>query len=82
MDASSKTGQDTNPAAAASTTRSPRPSATRRSCASTDARQHGVNATLLAKLEFFNPIASVKDRIGVAMIDALETAGASSPTPC
>ncbi len=33
-------------------------------------------ATLLAKLEFFNPIASVKDRIGVAMIEALEEAGA------
>jgi cysteine synthase A len=32
-------------------------------------------ATVLAKLEFFNPIASVKDRIGVAMIDALEQAG-------
>ncbi len=29
----------------------------------------------LAKLEFFNPIASVKDRIGVAMIEALEAAG-------
>jgi cysteine synthase A len=32
-------------------------------------------ATVLAKLEFFNPIASVKDRIGVAMIEALEQAG-------
>ncbi|HEV2081913.1 MAG TPA: cysteine synthase A [Brevundimonas sp.] len=30
---------------------------------------------VLAKLEFFNPIASVKDRIGVAMIEALEAAG-------
>ena len=28
------------------------------------------------KLEFFNPIASVKDRIGVSMIDAMEAAGA------
>ncbi len=36
------------------------------------AETHGVKATILAKLEFFNPIASVKDRIGVAMIDALE----------
>ena len=27
---------------------------------------HGVRATILAKLEFFNPTASVKDRIGVA----------------
>ncbi len=32
----------------------------------------GVRADILAKLEFFNPIASVKDRIGVSMIDALE----------
>jgi cysteine synthase A len=39
------------------------------------AREHGVKANLLAKLEFFNPIASVKDRIGAAMIDALEAAG-------
>lgn len=36
---------------------------------------HGVNAEILAKLEFFNPIASVKDRIGVAMIEALERDG-------
>ena len=35
----------------------------------------GVKANLLAKLEFFNPLASVKDRIGVALIDALEAAG-------
>ena len=32
-------------------------------------------ARVLAKLEFFNPIASVKDRIGVAMVEALEQAG-------
>src|SRR3712207_8059959 len=32
-------------------------------------------AEVLAKLEFFNPIASVKDRIGVAMIEAMEQAG-------
>lgn len=36
-------------------------------------------ATVLAKLEFFNPIASVKDRIGVAMIEALEQAGKIGP---
>ncbi|ABI67348.1 cysteine synthase [Maricaulis maris MCS10] len=36
---------------------------------------HGAKARILAKLEFFNPLASVKDRIGVAMIDALEAAG-------
>jgi cysteine synthase len=32
----------------------------------------GVNASILVKLEFFNPIASVKDRIGVSMIDAMK----------
>ncbi|MEQ8746488.1 cysteine synthase A [Pyruvatibacter sp.] len=32
-------------------------------------------ADVLLKLEFFNPLASVKDRIGVAMIEALEAAG-------
>jgi hypothetical protein len=36
------------------------------------AKEKGVKATLLGKLEFFNPIASVKDRIGVAMIEAME----------
>jgi cysteine synthase len=39
----------------------------------------GVKADLLAKLEFFNPIASVKDRIGVAMIEALEAEGRIAP---
>ncbi len=43
------------------------------------ARKKGVVANLLAKLEFFNPIASVKDRIGVAMIEALEAAGRITP---
>ena len=43
------------------------------------AREKGVKANLLAKLEFFNPIASVKDRIGVAMIEALENAGKIEP---
>ncbi len=38
-------------------------------------KAEGVDATLLAKLEFFNPTASVKDRIGVAMIDAMEADG-------
>ena len=39
------------------------------------ARAEGVDARLLAKLEFFNPVASVKDRIGVAMIEAMERDG-------
>jgi cysteine synthase A len=39
----------------------------------------GVKADILLKLEFFNPIASVKDRIGVAMIDALEREGKIKP---
>ncbi|MCB1473408.1 MAG: cysteine synthase A [Rhodobiaceae bacterium] len=43
------------------------------------AAAHGVKADILAKLEFFNPIASVKDRIGVSMIDALEAAGKIGP---
>ncbi len=43
------------------------------------AREKGVGAHLLAKLEFFNPISSVKDRIGVAMIDALEAQGKIGP---
>src|SRR5271169_908718 len=43
------------------------------------AKEMGVRAHLLAKLEFFNPISSVKDRIGVSMIDALEAQGKISP---
>ncbi|MDD5044407.1 MAG: pyridoxal-phosphate dependent enzyme, partial [Candidatus Omnitrophica bacterium] len=35
----------------------------------------GLNATILAKLEFFNPLSSVKDRIGVAMVEAAEKEG-------
>jgi len=39
----------------------------------------GVKADILLKLEFFNPLASVKDRIGVGMIEALEKQGAITP---
>ena len=35
----------------------------------------GLNGTVVAKLESFNPLSSVKDRIGLAMIDAAERAG-------
>jgi len=41
--------------------------------------RHGVKAHVFAKLEFFNPAASVKDRIGVAMIEAMEAAGIIGP---
>jgi cysteine synthase len=43
------------------------------------AAEKGVKANLLAKLEFFNPIASVKDRIGVHMISVMERAGKIAP---
>jgi cysteine synthase A len=43
------------------------------------AKAKGVKANLLAKLEFFNPTSSVKDRIGVGMIDAMEAAGTIAP---
>jgi cysteine synthase len=36
------------------------------------AAKHGVKADLLGKCEFFNPLSSVKDRIGLAMIEAAE----------
>jgi cysteine synthase A len=39
----------------------------------------GAAATVLAKLEYFNPLSSVKDRIGVAMIEAAEAAGSIGP---
>ncbi|HEY8352705.1 MAG TPA: cysteine synthase A [Sphingomonadales bacterium] len=39
----------------------------------------GLKAEVVVKLESFNPICSVKDRIGVAMIDALERAGKIKP---
>ncbi|WP_127792996.1 cysteine synthase A [Agromyces sp. LHK192] len=39
----------------------------------------GSAATVLAKLEFYNPSASVKDRLGVGIVDAAEAAGALQP---
>lgn len=39
----------------------------------------GLGATILAKLEFYNPSASVKDRLGIAIVDAAEKAGALKP---
>ena len=41
--------------------------------------EEGCNAEILCKCEFFNPLASVKDRIGVAMIDAAEAEGLIGP---
>jgi cysteine synthase len=43
------------------------------------AAAHDVQAEILGKLEFFNPLASVKDRIGFAMIEAAEKAGSLKP---
>ena len=43
------------------------------------AAKRGVKAEIVAKLEFFNPLASVKDRIGVSMIEAAEKAGRIIP---
>jgi len=39
----------------------------------------GVEATIAIKCEFFNPLGSVKDRIGMSMIDAAEQAGIINP---
>ena len=42
-------------------------------------KEHGVDAEILIKLEFFNPISSVKDRIGVSMIESMEADGRIGP---
>jgi cysteine synthase A len=42
-------------------------------------KQADVAGNILLKLEFFNPLSSVKDRIGVSMIDALESRGKIQP---
>lgn len=39
----------------------------------------GLGATVLAKLEYYNPASSVKDRIGIAMINAAEASGELQP---
>jgi cysteine synthase A len=39
----------------------------------------GVDATVVGKLEFYNPASSVKDRIGVAIVDAAEASGELKP---
>ena len=39
----------------------------------------GIEAELYAKLEFFNPLGSVKDRIAASMIDAAEARGLIGP---
>ena len=43
------------------------------------AQEAGVKADILGKCEFFNPLSSVKDRIGLAMIEAAEAAGRIKP---
>lgn len=43
------------------------------------AKAEGIGADLLFKLEFFNPLASVKDRIGLAMVLGLEAEGKLKP---
>ncbi len=40
---------------------------------------HGINGTIAAKLEFYNPAHSVKDRIAAAMLDAAQAAGRLTP---
>jgi len=42
-------------------------------------KEAGAKADILLKLEFFNPLSSVKDRIGVSMVEALERACKISP---
>ena len=39
----------------------------------------GLDATVVAKLEYYNPACSVKDRIGAALVDAAERSGELQP---
>jgi cysteine synthase A len=43
------------------------------------AEEQGVEADIIGKLEFFNPLASVKDRIGLSMVEDAEAAGKLKP---
>lgn len=43
------------------------------------AQEAGCQAEVLAKLEFFNPLSSVKDRIALSMLEAMENAGTIGP---
>jgi cysteine synthase A len=43
------------------------------------AKAHGCEADLVGKCEFFNPLSSVKDRIGLSMVEALEQSGHLKP---
>lgn len=42
-------------------------------------KRHGIKATLIGKLEYFNPAGSVKDRVALAMIEAAEANGRLQP---
>ena len=42
-------------------------------------KKYGLEARLLAKLEYFNPMSSVKDRVGIAMIEEAEKQGILKP---
>ena len=41
--------------------------------------KHKLNATILAKLEYFNPAGSVKDRIALSMVETAEKEGKLKP---
>ena len=42
-------------------------------------KRHGIKATLIGKLEYFNPAGSVKDRVALAMIEDAEANGRLQP---